>query len=255
MGGASAYHRVASLVKPPAVMKIQPPPNAPAPPPSDAALRLYEKWRLLKIAGIGSFFWLLFLTVVPLGPDQERPKANHTEAVSNARHIGLALFEFDTEYGKFPDESTTETVRRTTGTELKLGNSSSNDFFRQLLASGIASSEQMFHAKIPGARKPDGVTTGNKALEKGEVGFSYLAGLSSKGNPGRPVLVTPLIPGTDRFDRSVFDGKAVILRMDNTATSIIIDSEGHALLDGRNVLDREHPVWGADDKWRLVWPE
>ncbi|RYD48048.1 MAG: hypothetical protein EOP85_04335 [Verrucomicrobiaceae bacterium] len=234
-------------------MKIQPPPNAQAQPPSDAALRLYEKWRLLKIAGILSIVVVLAGIAAPK-VFRSRRVTDYTAAVSNARQIGLALFEFDTEYGKFPDESTIEAIRRTTGTEMKLGNTSSNDFFRQLIASGIAFSEQMFHAKIPGARKPDGVTTGNKALEKGEVGFSYLAGLSSKGNPGRPVLVTPLIQGTDRFDRTVFDGKAVILRMDNSAASIIIDKDGHALLDGRNVLDPSHPVWGGNPP-RLVWPE
>lgn len=179
---------------------------------------------------------------------------DQTEAVSTARQIGLALFEFETEYGRFPDESTIESVRRSTGTELKLGNRSSNDFFRQLIASGIASKEQMFHAKIPGARKPDGDIEGDRALEKGEVGFSYLAGQTSVGNPGRPLLVTPLIPGTDRFDRTLFNGKGVILRMGGSATSITIDSSGHALLDGRNVLDPAHPVWGGNPP-RIVWPE
>ncbi len=214
---------------------------------------LRKRWKWLK--WLGSIVVLVVLAgLIAQQVIHFKKKIDHSDAVSHARMIGLALFEFDTEYGRFPDESTIETIKRTTGTKLKLGNSSSNDFFRQLIASGMMNGEQMFHAKIPGARKPDEDMEGDRALEKGEVGFSYLAGLSSKGNPGRPILVTPLIPGTDCFDRTVFDGKAVILRMGDGVTSITIDSEGHALLDGRNVLDPAHPVWGGNPP-RIVWPE
>lgn len=234
-------------------MEAQPPPDAPPQPPSEAALLSRRKWAWLVVMGIisviGCFIWWTRPVILRSHRNPDR-----TEAVSNARQIGLALFEFETEYGKFPDETTIEKVRQSTGTKMKLGNSSANDFFRQLIASGIAGDEHMFHAKIPGARKPDGNFEGNRALEKGEVGFSYLAGLDTAGNPGRPILVTPLIPGTDRFDRTLFDGMAVILKLNGGTDSIIIDSSGHALLGGRNVLDPAHPVWGGNPP-RLVWPE
>lgn len=202
------------------------------------------------ISVMGCLFWVTRPLVIRAHRNSEQ-----TEAVANARQVGLALFEFETEYGKFPDETTIERVRRKADTGMYLGRSSANDFLRQLIASGITTNEKMFHAKIPGARKPDGRIAGDKALEKGEVGFSYLAGLDTAGNPSRLVLVTPVIPGTNRFDRTVFDGMAVILKMDNSVTSIRTDSSGHGLVNGRNILDPGHPVWGKSDKLRLVWPE
>ena len=41
---------------------------------------------------------------------RQRKKADQTEAVSNARQIGFALFEFETAYGSFPDATTGPTV-------------------------------------------------------------------------------------------------------------------------------------------------
>jgi hypothetical protein len=235
-------------------MLPQPPPNAPAPPPSDAALLSRRKWRWIWVTGVLPIIALLFWMTRPVVIRSHR-NPDQAEAVSNARQIGLALFEFDAEYGKYPDEATLARVREKTGTDLKLSTKSSNDFFRQLLACGFTQSERMFYAKIPGARKPDDVIAGKEALKKGEVGFSYLSGLSSEGNPSRPLVVTPLIPGTDRFDPKPFDGKAIILRMDNSVTSMnIINKDGHVMLDGRNLLDPSHPIWDGHPP-RIVWPE
>ncbi len=178
-----------------------------------------------------------------------------TEAVSNARQLGLALFEFENEYGKYPDASTIAAVKRETAMDLDLGTKSSNDFFRQLLAAGFTSSEKMFYAKIDGVRKPDDNFTKAEALKKGECGFSYLSGLSMKGNPSRPIAVTPLIPGTDRFDPTKFDGYAIILIMDTSVSTMPIGKDGHVLYGGKNLLDPTHPVWGKDDKFVIAWPE
>lgn len=79
--------------------------------------------------------------------------------------------------------------------------------------------------------------------------------LSSRPNTEtRPLVVTPLIPGTDRFDPKRFDGKAIILRMDNSVSSMMIDKSGHVLLDGRNLLDPKHSIWSGLPP-TLVWPE
>jgi hypothetical protein len=234
-------------------MLPQPPPNAPAPPPSDAAIQSRIKWNWLVGAGSLSIFGLFVLLTIPMTVRSYK-NTDQTEAVSNARQIGLALFEFDAEYGKFPDATTIAAVQKKTGSPLPLGTKTSNDMFRQLLASDIVQSEQMFYAFVQGGRKPDGVISPASALEKGECGFSYLAGLSSTGNPSRPLVVTPLIPGTDRFDPKRFDGKAIILRMDNSVTSVNIEKNGHVLLDGRNLLDPKHPIWSGAPP-TIVWPE
>ncbi|MES2440405.1 MAG: hypothetical protein V4584_15150 [Verrucomicrobiota bacterium] len=181
-------------------------------------------------------------------------RPDQTEAVSNARQIGLALSEFDQEYGKYPGETTIAKVREKTGSGLDLGTKSSNDFFRQLLAADIVQGELMFYAKIRGTKQPDDVFRGKDALKKGEVGFAYLSGLSSAGDPTRPIAVTPLIPGTDRFDPKPFDGRAVILKMDNSVTVMHINKDGHVMEGRRNLLDPGHPIWGGE-KWTLVWPD
>ena len=235
-------------------MLPQPPPDAPAPPPSEDALRSQQKWTALWIVGAIAIAGCIILLTRPVVIRGGR-KPDHTEATSNARQIGLALFEFETEYGKFPDVSTTSPLRKKTGTLLPLGAKTSNDFFRQLIASGITDNEGMFFAKVAGVRKGDDRIEGAHALEKGECGFSYLVGLSSEGNPSRPLLVAPLIPGTDRFDPKPFQGRAVILMMDNSVTSMPIEKDGHVMAHGKNLLDPTNPVWGSKDKWVIAWPE
>jgi len=181
-------------------------------------------------------------------------KAPQTEAVSNARQIGLALFEFESEFGCMPDFSTPKSVIKKTGTRLSLGNKSSNDFFRQVIAAEIVQSEHMFYAHVAGTRKPDNVFTGYKALEKGECGFTYFIGATDSCDPNRPLVVIPMIPGTDRFDPKPFEGKAVVLRADNSVTSLTIDKQGHAVFEGKNLMDPKHPVWQGKPP-SIAWPD
>lgn len=183
----------------------------------------------------------------------QKKKANQTHAVSHARAIGFALFEFQLVYGEFPSVSTLKSVRKQSEFLVPLGTKTSNDFFRQLIVAGLVWNEVIFHAEICGSKKPDEVM-GKKTLESGECGYSYLVGLPLKGNPSRPICVTPLVPGTDRFDPEPFDGKAVILKMDNSVTSHPIAKNGHVLVDGRNVLDPEHPIWDGKPP-TIAWPE
>lgn len=234
-------------------MLPQPHPNATTPLASEAALRSRRYWKGLWIVGVISIIGVLGLLCAPLVVRSHRNEGQ-TEVVSNARQIGLALFEFETEYGSYPDETTIGKVRLNQVSDLELGTKSSNDFFRQLLASGIAGNEAIFYAKTFESPKKNRNSGVNKVLEKGEVGFSYLSGLSAEGSPSRPLVVTPLIPGTDRFDAKMFDGKAVILKMDNSVISANINKDGHVLINGRNVLDPGHPIWGGKP-WKLVWPE
>ncbi len=171
-------------------------------------------------------------------------KANQSEAVGNARQIGLALVEFESIYGNFPSEETAAKIREENPNELELGSKFSNDFFRQLIATGLVQSETQFYADVKGVRKPDNVMGKGEALKKGECGFAYLSSLALDGNPRRPLVVTPLIPGTDRFDPERFDGKAYILHIDSSASSYTIHKgTGHVMAGGKNLLDPDHPIW------------
>ncbi|MEY3897240.1 MAG: hypothetical protein RLZZ214_2761 [Verrucomicrobiota bacterium] len=177
-----------------------------------------------------------------------------TEEVNNARQIGLALDEFKSQYGVYPDAATATRIRSETKTTLNLGTTSSNDFFRQLLVANITQSERMFYVKGSGVRKPDNVIAGAKALEKGECGFTYFLGATKQGNPSRPLAAAPMIPGTDRFDPKPFKGKAVCLRIDNSVTSLPIDKDGHVILHGRNLMDPHHPIWEGHAPV-IAWPD
>jgi hypothetical protein len=180
--------------------------------------------------------------------------ADLTIGINNIRHIGIALTELETEYGSFPNEETAAQIKAKNPTDLHLAAKTSSDVCRQLIASGIVSSEQMFYAKVKGARKPDSIITAGEVVKKGECGFGYLSGLSSGGNRSRPLVVTPLIHGTDRFDPKPFQGKAVILRMDNSVTSLPINEDGYVLVDSMNLLDPRHPIWGGKP-FVIFWPE
>lgn len=181
---------------------------------------------------------------------RSRKKPQQTEAVSNARQIGLALFEFQTEYGRFPDDRTAIDVQKTTGGALITGHRS-NDRFRQLVRAGIAQAEPMFYAKTAYTQKPDGVMgTDAKTLAAGEVGFGILMnhnnGLEAKGNPSRPIVAAPFTLAMDgTFDPTMYDGKAVFLKMDNSVTSLpILKASGHVKISGKNITET-----GPDTVW------
>lgn len=182
-----------------------------------------------------------------------------TGAISNLRQIGLALYEFEVAYGQMPDDSTLAKVEAAyPGTGIPMGTKSSNDYFRQLIVSEIASNESMFYARFPGTKKPDNVITAGRALEKGECGFAYIMGAPTHTNPNRPLAVYPLVKGKLVFDtkicRKELKGKACILRADNSVTTITVDKKGRAILNGKDLFDPSQPFWGG--KTPVVkWPE
>jgi hypothetical protein len=176
---------------------------------------------------------------------RQRKKANQIEAISNARPIGLALLEFATEYGAYPNEATALQVADATETPQVTGNSS-NARFRQLIRSGIIQTEVIFYSNAQGMHPPDNVLTGDRALEKGECGFAFVENLDPEDATPRPIALTPFVPGTGRFDPLPFDGKAVVLWTDGSVKSMTIErATGEVMLDGKSLLDPAHPVWSG----------
>ena len=194
---------------------------------------------------------------------KQRKKADQTEAVSNARQIGLALFEFETEYGNFPDPSTAKAVAAATDTTPSSG-TKANDRFRQLIRGNFAKAEMMFYAKTSYTKKPDGAfNTEQNALSRGEVGFGMMvktddSGLSASGNAARPVVMTPFTSElNEKFDFEAYDGKAVILRIDNSVVSVpIIEKSGQVKINGKTLTESgEDTVWGTDLNVKFAYPE
>lgn len=189
---------------------------------------------------------------------RQRKKADQTEATSNARQIGLAMFEFENDYGTYPDADTLTQLNETFPDAVVKGTAGtdSNGYFKQLMQAGLTQSEQMFYAKAAGTIKPDGdISTDNEALTAGEVGFGYIMdgqdGMSSAGNPARAIVATPLVAGGANFDGDPFDRKAVILRIDNSAISANIrvgtnaDNSGPAIVGGEDLMSSTNPIWGS----------
>jgi hypothetical protein len=164
------------------------------------------------------------------------------------------LFEFENQYGSYPDAATATRIRSETKTTLNLGTTSSNDFFRQLLAANFTQSEKIFYAKGSTVHKPDDVIAGAKALEQGECAFTYFLGATKLDNPSRPLAAAPMIPGTDRFDPKPFEGMAVILSIDNSVTSLRIDKMGHVNYAGGKLMDPSNLIWDGHPPI-IAWPE
>ncbi len=173
----------------------------------------------------------------------QQKKAHRTEALSNAKSFGLALYEFNEEYGSYPNNETASLVAEKTSTPAETGESS-NARFRQLIRAGIVPTEEIFYAKISGSQKPDGDISGNNAIASGECGFAYINNTPSSPSHSRPIAITPFKPGTDEFDPLPFDNKAIILWTDGSATLLSIETfSGEVLHNGQHILDPKHPVW------------
>jgi hypothetical protein len=191
---------------------------------------------------------------------RHRNEANLNEARSNMRSMSCAMHEFDAIYDAFPNAETAERVVEVSGSKLQVGAESANAIFRQLIASEISQSEIVFYAKIPGTHKPDhDFSRPGKALAKGEVGFSYILGQSSRSPADTPLVITPLVPGTNRFDPKPFKGRALVMRVGSVKNGSIdilpINPRGE-LIDSssKHLLDAGHPLWGGKAPI-IVWPE
>jgi type II secretory pathway pseudopilin PulG len=176
---------------------------------------------------------------------RQKKKADQTEAISNARQISMALMEFESEYGSMPNAATAQLVAEATG-EPAISGSSSNARFRQLFQAGITQSEVIFYAKAAGTTKPDGVIFGNNALAPSECGFGYIENTRTDDATPRPIAMAPFKRGSQAFDPMPFDGKAIVLWSDGSVRAYPIDrTSGEVILDGQNLLDPSHPIWGG----------
>lgn len=210
--------------------------------------------------GVGAVMVLLVAAVAwPLMFRQRGHGSDRVQAINNAKQVGLALLEFDQEYGSFPNASTAAMVKKDTGTKLDLSGGSSNAMFRQLIAYGIQSEDIFFTRHAEGSRKPDRVLTPGFALKAREVGFSYVAGLDSWMNPAIPVMMTPMRTGTREFWMGRdFGDKAVILRLDNSVEAPVIRSSDRKVSvgNGLTLFDTgPDTVWGSGHWIDLRHPE
>lgn len=221
-------------------------------------------WPMLIIGVV--VVWALAGLIMPMAI-RSKKRPDLTQAFSNARQIGMALLEFETEYGRYPDATTAPLVLKNTKTTLNLQGHSANSCFRQLIAADMAQAESMFYCKTAFSKKPDNrFDTPQTALAPGEVGFGYLlngrTAFSTKGKPARLLACAPLAfdgksVSTNRFDPTQLDGYAVLLRIDSSISSPLIDRKtgGLAIGNGKTLLQTgPDTIWGGDITPAIVPP-
>lgn len=193
--------------------------------------------------------------VIPPTPEEVEAAAKikelTTRMVNNARQIGIAFFEFETEYGSFPNEETAAAVKAATGTEADVKAATANDCFFQLIAANIMNTDSVFSMEVPEKGK---AMKAESLINLEKCSFSYLSGTNASGNPNRPLAVFPMIPGTGLFDRKLLGGKAIVLKLDNSVTSVPIAQDGTAIMNDMDIFDPAQPFW--DGKVPPIrWPE
>ncbi len=155
---------------------------------------------------------------------KQMKKADMATATHNAKQLHLALFDFDQDYGFFPDQADSA--------QLGSGGASANAVLKQLFINGSIESEENFYAKTSFSKKPDGAvgTDPNytNAIARGELGFLYMDKQSTSKNPSRPLLAAPLrssggSPSSMLFDKDTYGGKMIVLRIDGSVKQFKIN--------------------------------
>lgn len=230
------------------------------PPLSEQARRSRRWWNAILWGGVLSVLGVVWLSLLILRNDKF---ADRSHGCNNARQIGLALLDFEDEYGSLPNADTLAKVRaKYPASTVPLGTSSSNDFFRQLIVAEISQSEAMFFARTVGTRDhPDDVTVGSEALKKGECSFAYILGASYSADPPVPVAITPLERGRKTADLKTlrkyrnYGDKVAVLMSDNSARIFSVDMKtGRILHGGKDLFDPSQPFWHGKVP-DVVWPE
>lgn len=204
------------------------------------------------IFGLG---WLALMTAPSLRSPRYEIVGQRLNAQRKGILLGECLEDFKDEYGCYPDNETAMTIYQQFGNrEWRLSGCFSNDYFRQLVAAGIAKGEDFAYLKTSYTPSmPDGVMTGNEALKAGEVGFGYiLNGGKAIGtdNSERIIAVTPLLnaQADGQFDQRPLGGKALVVYVGGNVKFVDIQNDnkirlGHTV----SLLDiGVGTIWGKE---------
>jgi hypothetical protein len=231
-------------------LPAQPPPDAPAPPPGKAARRSRQKMIFLLLLGGISIAATSFVVCVRFLP--KKLSADELEARNNLVLVYLELLVFDKNYGRFPDSTTATRLHVQEDGFDYLGTTSSNDLFRQIIATGRRQETIYFAASSVTPRKPNNIL-GIDALARGECSFAYVSGFSASDDPSTPLAMAPVIPAKRCFERrKSYNNNAVILFIDGSVRSLPINRSGQVQLNGMDLFDPRQTFWGGtvpDVKW------
>lgn len=160
------------------------------------------------------------LAAMSYGPIMKQVKAAaKTNAINNSKQIFVALTSFASDNdGLFPSAGTAKTGE--TG-------GSAEACFTQLLNAGKIDEEATFWnaentiLAVVAAVKPNEDGT----LTSGENAFGYVEGLSSSSRTNLPIIFDSSTTGTT-FDTSVWDGSAIITKLNGSVKALPISYGG-----------------------------
>ena len=196
-----------------------------------------------------------------------KKRGDLVEAMNNAKSMGLAFMQFDSEIGGYPDDTTVQTIKDITGEDSTrtLKGNNSNAYFRQFIEAGVVGSEQPFFCRTTYIKsKPNDVVKGAEALEAGEVGFAYImakSGVAISSGSGRPICATAVKAGstTGAMEADPYDNKSIVLFTDSSVRQLNVrKSDSKAVLPGGNDILKggsDDTIWGVDITPILLPPE
>jgi hypothetical protein len=176
--------------------------------------------------------------------EKVRLKSLQTQAMANLQEIGIALFGFQKEYGKFPNEETTVALKEARSIKAPLAAATANDCFFQLVLAHLVADPRVFTFEKP--EPPEEHDHGHDCSQHlivKKCSFAFVSLDDTKGNPMRPLVVAPLLKGKTTFDPKVFGGVALILRADKSVTPLPIGEDGRVMVDGKDLFDPAQPYW------------
>jgi len=185
-----------------------------------------------------------------------KKNGDRLQTINNAKQIGIAISEFENEYGSYPSDDTREDIEDAE-IECPAGDDA-NAYLAQLIATGFLDAEEVFYAKgVRGTRKGDDIVSSpEEMLAEGENGFGYVmladgeALSSSSAKSTTPILVAPLKEGGTEplFDPEPYNDQMVYLRADGAVVKTRIKPDGEAgLAKGKTLFSTgEDTMWGDD---------
>lgn len=188
------------------------------------------------------------LAAMSYGPIMKQIKASaQTRAINSGKQIHTALFSFAQKNdGIFPNEDTAKSDE---------SGDSAEDNFTQLLNAGVIDDEKTFWNKensilgvVDGTSPPDG----DGALTSGENAWGYVKGLNTSSRTNVPIIFDSST-SAKQFDTAVWEGVAIVGKVDGSVEALKIDFTGAAIDDSGEsqtgpILENDKDIFDRVDK-------
>ena len=183
--------------------------------------------------GVVIFLVLLLVGVATPNMLVNPKKSQHQKDVQFAKQWGYALFNFENDFGMYPNDETAEVLKKEYPDKAHLlKTESSNDYLRQLVVAGYIDGGEVV-----------------EMLDSDEFPFTYVSGLNSACESSLPLLISAFERGRAKVDEKYakkhYNKRIVVLRIDMSVTDRRLDDD---------YFDWSQPHWGGQ-KPKIVWPE